>query len=314
MSNIVNADDYLIKIFQHCTIVGLGEGFHGLENSHKFFHMIFDNKKLQKIINIVILEFANVDYQGTLDKYIFGEDIYIKDIYKIWQESTQSPNMFGEQPVYFELLQKIRNINLTLPEGNKIRVLAGDPSIDWKSIHKADDYFCSVELRNIFPAQLAIDYGLVQNLNVLLIYGGYHLTKISNEALPATHWSITAHVNKKQPGAMKVIEVLNPQALHLVEQTQNWPLYSILDLSDSYEGNLPAETLFSEIYDNKGEKVILYQGYKIRDVFDALLYVGSSESWIMSEIPKSIFADKEYLNELNRRRQIIGWEPFSENL
>ncbi len=306
--NILNATDYMIETFQHYNIIGLGEGLHGLENSHRFFQMLFDNKKIQSLINFIIVEFANTDYQDIIDKFIFGENVEIQDIRKIWRESTQCIGSFGEAPVYLNLLKKIRNINLTLPNDKKIRVLGGDPSIDWNTIHNLDDYRKKIELRKIFPAHLAMKYGVLGNQKVLFIYSGLHLTKISDETSPETHWSITTHINKKYPGAMKVIEILNTKELHLQKETENWPLYSIIDVQENFSGELPAEKLFPEMYNDKG-KVILYRGYKIKDLFDALLYVGPTKKWKISEIPNNIFSDEKFLIELNRRREILGLKP-----
>src|SRR5437868_6142039 len=89
-----NAEEYIIQAFQQYNIIGLGEGGHHLENSHKFIQKMFDNKKIQATIDVVIVEFANVDYQSILDSYIFGEEVSIKELRKIWRESTQCIGRF----------------------------------------------------------------------------------------------------------------------------------------------------------------------------------------------------------------------------
>jgi hypothetical protein len=89
---------------------------------------------------VIIVEFANVDYQNILDRYIFGEEVNIKELRKIWRESTQCISRFGEAVIYFELLKKIRDVNAILPQNKKIRVLGGDPSIDWQLIKTQEDY------------------------------------------------------------------------------------------------------------------------------------------------------------------------------
>lgn len=58
-----SAEDYIIEMFKNSKIIGLGEGGHHLENAHQFFQKMFENKKIQEIIDIVILEFANASYQ-----------------------------------------------------------------------------------------------------------------------------------------------------------------------------------------------------------------------------------------------------------
>lgn len=313
-SNIkfVNAEDYIIKTFQKCNIIGLGEGEHHLENSHQFFQKMFDNKVIQKIINIVIVEFANTNYQDILDRYIFGEEVPINELRKIWRESTQSVGRFGEATIYFELLKKIRSVNFTLPLKNKIRVLGGDPPIDWKTVRSLDDYNKSNCQRDIYPAELAIQYGINQSMKVLVIYAEYHITKIMDQTTSDHSPNITTYVNDKYPAAMAVIAVLNPQEFQLERQTKNCTLYSIIDLDTDEIGNLPAEKYFTKIFDKNG-KVILFAGHKIKELFDAFLYVGSSESWKRADFLKSVFTDDEW-NELNRRRKMLGFHPFDDNL
>lgn len=311
INEIINAEDYIIQTFQNCNIIGLGEGGHHLENSHHFFQKMFDNKKIQEIINIVIVEFANTDYQDILDRYILGEEVPINELRKVWRESTQSVGRFGEATIYFELLEKIRTVNLSLSENNKIRVLGGDPPIDWKAVNSLEDYNKSNSQRDIYPAELAIEYGINRSMKVLVIYAEYHITKIIDKTASG-HPSITTYVNDRYPGAMKVIAVLDPQEFQLEEQTKNWPLYSIIDLDMGEICNLPAEKYFTQLFNKEG-RVTLFEGYKIKELFDAFLYVGPSSSWKRVDFPKSVFSDDEW-NKLNRRRKILGNTPLDDKL
>lgn len=308
---VTNAEDYIIQNFQNHNIIGLGEGGHHLENSHQFFQKMFDNKKIQETIDIVIVEFASSDQQDLLDRYILGEDVTFNELRKVWRESTQCIGRFGEATIYFELLQKIRNVNFSLPENNKIRVLGGDPSIDWKAVRSLEDYNKSNSQRDIFPAELAIKYGINRSMKVLVIYAEFHMTKIIGKTASG-HPSITTYVNDKYPGAMKVIAVLDTQKYQLEEQTKTWPLYSIIDIDTEEIGKLPAEKYLTELF-NKSGRVILFEYHQIKELFDAFLYIGSSESWKRVDFPKSVFSDNEW-NELNRRRQILGAKPFDDNL
>ncbi len=311
-SDGVNAEEYIIRTFQACNIIGLGEGGHHLEDSHKFFQKMFDNKKIQETIDVVIVEFANVDYQSILDKYIFGEDVSIKELRKIWRESTQCIGRFGEALIYFELLKKIRDVNALLPKNKKIRVLGGDPSIDWQLIKTQEDYFKIIANRDTLPAELAIDYGINQSKKVLLIYSEFHFVKINDNRIHPEHQSITTIVNNKHSGAMNVIAVLDPSNFQIEAITKNLPLYSIIDLKTSELGNLPAEKYFKEIFNDSGE-AILFKGYKTKDLFDVFLYIGPSELWKKVDFPKAVFSDDEW-NELNRRLKIIGLEPLDDKL
>src|SRR5262249_52940440 len=104
----------------------------------------------------------------------------------------------------------------------------------------------------------------------------------------------------------------NPETFQLEEQAKEWPLYSIIDLSKNEIGNLSAAKMFSSISNKKGEKLSLFEGYKTKDLFDAFLFVGLAKSWKIAGIPKDVFYDNEYKDELNRRRQIAGMKPLDE--
>lgn len=309
-----NAEEYILQIFKNHNIIGLGEGEHNLVDSHQFFQKLLSNKKIQETVNIIIVEFANAAYQDILDKYIFGEEVSVDELRKIWRESTQCINLFGEATVYFELLKKIRNINFTLTSNKKIRVLGGDPSIDWTSIRSLEDYLKINKTRDSFAADLAIEYGIKRSMKVLMIYAEYHLTKISDKAdnnrigLP----SITSNVNTKYPDSMQVIAVFNSKEFQLPEETKNWPLYCIVNLDKEEIGNLPAENYFTQIF-NKDGRVILFEYYKIKELFNSFLYIGQSENWQRVNFSKPGFSDEEW-NELNRRRQIFGDKPLNKKL
>ena len=49
-----DAIEYIVQTFQDCNIIGLGEGEHHLEDSHKFFQKMLNNKKIQEIIDVLL--------------------------------------------------------------------------------------------------------------------------------------------------------------------------------------------------------------------------------------------------------------------
>lgn len=311
---VMNAEDYILKTYDSVNIIGISEGLHGLENSHAFFTKLFDNSAIQKTVNILIVEFGSIAYQDVLDNYILGKDVDIKELQNVWRESGGNTTGNWDRPMYMRLLTQIRGINLKLTDRNKIRVLAADPAIDWKSVRTIHDYFKYLPQRDLSPAHLAIEYGISRNQKVLMIYGGTHFPKLSDETKDSSYWTITSIVNKRMPGSMKVIEILNPKNFKMNDTAFNFPLYSIVDLSQSPIGNLSSESLFPETTNQKGQKMIPYPGYNIKDLYDAFLYVGPSKSWTIADIAKAVFLDDEYWNELNRRSAIVWGQALDKNL
>ena len=274
---------------------------------------MFENKEIKDFLDVVILEFANTDYQDILDKYIFGDEVNIKELRKVWRESTGSPGRVWEATIYFDLLKKIRDANLSLPQGKKIRVLGGDPSINWKTINNLEDYRNQIEkTRETFPADLAIEYGINQRKKVLVIYAEFHITKVPDKKSEPNYSTITSLINKMQSDSMKVIGIVYSKTLLSQKQFENIPLYSVIDLSHNELGDSPASQFFEASFYKDGKEVVAFEGYKSKDLFDAFLYVGSFDLLTRCPMP-AIDLEKGDLKELNRRRNILGWKPFDEN-
>ena len=198
-----------------------------------------------------------------------------------------------------------------LPEKDKIRVLGGDPPINWKAIGSLEDYNKSNSQRDLYAASLAIEYGINRSMKVLVLYAEYHLTKIVDISV-SDHPTITSYVNDNYFGAMKVIAVLDPKEFQLEEQTKDWPLYSIIDFDMGEIKGFPADKYFTKIFNDNG-RMILFKNHEIGELFDAFLYIGPSAVWTWVDFPKADFTDNEW-NELNRRRQILGDTPLDDNL
>lgn len=75
-----------------------------------------------------------------------------------------------------------------------------------------------------------------------MLYSEFHFTKIVE-----SHDNITTYINYQCPGNIKIIAVLDPTVFHLENMSQNWPLYSIIDLDANEIGNYPAENYFTQI-------------------------------------------------------------------
>lgn len=302
----LSAEDFIVQLFKKTNILGLGEGGHHLENAHQFFQKIFASQKIQEMIDIVILEFLNTRYQDILDEYIFGQDIDRIELQKAWRESTQSASLFGESPLYFDLLKQVRDANKHLPQDKKIRILAGDPPIHWKTIKNVEAYHKQIGAdRQVFPAELAIKHGIQQGKKVLMLFSEFHLTKIPDKTIVPDYSTITSLVNQIKPDAMKVIGILYSKMLLSDKMFKNLPLYSIFDLFQDDLGNFPASHFFESSLYKDGDESIIFKNSKLKELFDALIYVGSFNHLKWCSIPSSHF-EMDALKELNRRRKIFG--------
>ena len=76
-----------------------------------------------------------------------------------------------------ELIRTVRTVNASLSEARRLRVVAGDPPIDWENITSAQDYRRWIELRDIYPADLIRRQVLDRGRRALVVYGQGHLQR-----------------------------------------------------------------------------------------------------------------------------------------
>lgn len=295
-----SAADFIAEKYKKYNIITVDEGPHGTVQIHEFLRALLQNKKISGTIRYLIVEFANISYQPVLDRYINGEAVSIKELQPLWRETTQAHSTNIENRVYLQLLKTIRNINSKLPANKKIRVLAGDPPIDWSKVNSLKEYFSCLSQRDVLPSQLAIKYGIDSSKKVLLIYGGAHLGKISDEKRDSAHWTIPFLINKKHPNSVLTVGAFNSHDHKQEKFNADIPLNSICDLSISSLGKLSVK---NEI--NPSAPL------RLKDIFDAVYFLGPSDKWVQGQ-PLPI--DSVYWKELNRRSIIVWGEGIDPKL
>jgi hypothetical protein len=272
---------FLTEKFNTFKVIGLDEGPHGTLQCHAFIRNLFDDMKFCSTLDYIIVEFVNVDFQSTLDRFINGEEITLEQIQNIWRHTTQSHTPLFESPVYLQLLETVREVNKRLPMNNSIRVLAGDPAMDWSGVKTRTEYIQRLSQRDVWPSELAIQYGIKADKNVLVIFGGMHLLKTSDPKKDSTRWTIPYYINQKYPNSMFTIGLLNSQA-------------------SSMETN---EIAVGYICESKNSPM--------EGLYDAYYYVGPSKKFIRSD-PGLI--DRNYWTILNERSKIVWGEEIDEKL
>lgn len=307
-NRFLNLEEYIYQSFLTHQVIGLGEGGHNLINAHQCIVKILMNQKIIDLLDVIILEFLNAKYQNILDSFMLGEDVGIFELQKLWRDSSQSPGLFGEASMYFELLKTIRRININLPQEKKIRVLAGDPPIDWDKIHTMSDYNQQLsygELRHSFPAEFITEFAIIQKKKILVIYSEFHITKIPDHKSSTSYSTITERVNHVSSDIMKSIAMIYSSELLEQEGILDLDIYSVIELLNDKIGQLPA-SIYWNLNDilQDGQKMKIFDNYQLKDIFDALIYIGAKDSLQWSK-PNTNHFDTKALQELNRRKSMF---------
>jgi len=105
---------------------------HGMKDVYDFIFSLIRNPAFPERVNDIVVECGNSLYQPELDRYISGEDVPFTEVRKVWRNTTQPMcDLSGFFERFFPL---VRALNQKLPPERRLRVLAGDPPIDWEQV------------------------------------------------------------------------------------------------------------------------------------------------------------------------------------
>jgi hypothetical protein len=302
-------------LFRTHPIVALDEGDHGNDRGHAFRLSLVRDSRFSTVVNDIVVEFGSARYQGLLDRFISGEDVPIAALRHVWQDTTQ-PHDIWDGHIYQEFFEVVRQVNASLSPDRRLRVLLGDPPIEWENVHSRGDHAKWFEQRDSFPAALIQREVLARNRRALLVYGSMHLVRhliginysVSNE--PWAEPLVTLlEKGGDQPKVFTVWTNTFTELGAMQADVRSWPQPSLAllagttlgaaDFADYY----PFQTERGEI--RNGQYVPISAGewrkLPMDQQFDAVLYVGSPSALVKSRVTPALCADAAY-REMRRER------------
>jgi hypothetical protein len=281
----------LLQVDKH-DLVALGEWHNTREDQDLRINLVRNPQFPKKVRNIVV-ECGNALHQETLDRFIAGLNVPKDEIQRVWRDTTQSPVGGGDSPVCEQFLNEVRSINFKLPEHQRLRVLAGDPPIDWAKINSAEEFQQFLRTRDEFAAQLLVREILDKKSKALLIYGAGHLWR-NNALNPAPN--LASLLDRSDPGGLFTVIRLGgtyPNTARLESlMPKSRPAFLALK-------GTPAADLDANEFIGRGLPVKLFPaGLGIGQVADACIYSGRRP-----DTPIAPYSpDAAYEKEKERRR------------
>jgi hypothetical protein len=109
---------------------------HGNEQVQAFLLSLVRDPRFPDAANDIVIETASARYQDVIDRFVRGDDVEASVLRHAWEDHTVS-NSLGAQAE--ELIRAVRVVDASLPEPRRLRVIAGDPPIDWDNIDTRRD-------------------------------------------------------------------------------------------------------------------------------------------------------------------------------
>lgn len=305
----------ILTAFHSHNLVAIDEGPHGNEQAHKFLRTLISDPRFLNQVNDIVVEFGNSLYQPLMDKFVQGGNVSIDSLRQVWQNTTQASDVW-DRPVYEEFFRTVRNINAFLPKEKQLRIILGDPPIDWTSIQRNEDIQYWQQRRDSYAANLIQHEVLDKHRRALIIYGGIHLQHkniFSNYEQDDNQWLVSQLEKSNKIKVYTIwifIDFLNNFSLNRT----SWPLPILIPLRGSSLGKID----FSWYYPYKITRGIVHnekytvippnkwRSFPMEKQFDAIIYFGNSSNITISQLSPAICLDFMYMQMRIQRMTLSG--------
>ena len=169
------AADYLVDAFDRFPLVGFSEPRHGAGGTREFLTSLIRHPRFAGTVNDIVVEFGNARYQDVADRYVAGEAVGRDQLKQIWENTTVATGVWTA-PMYEDMLREVRSLNGTVPESKRVRVLLGDPPIDWSVVRGPADEDMN-DWRDAHFAWVVEERVMKRGRRALLWIGGAHLSR-----------------------------------------------------------------------------------------------------------------------------------------
>jgi hypothetical protein len=297
----------ILAAFDTYEVVGMPEG-HGMKDVDDFILSLIRTPAFSDKVNDIEVECGNSLYQPTLDRYIAGEDVPFTEVRKVWRNTTQP--MCGTSGFFEEFFPLVRAINQKAAPGRRLRVLAGDPPIDWDQVKSAQDISKFAE-RDASIASVMEKEVLSKHRRALMLFGIFHL--MHGAGVGAGN-AVTIY-EKDYPNVTFVISDLGSFDTDLPALSSSsfasWPAPSLARAKGTWLGGLGLShfyppTIWTDKDCNVYNEFPKNEQKSMADLVDAFLYLGPQDLRLTEPMPADIALDADYTTELLRRETLAG--------
>ena len=286
----------IVEAFKTHPLVALGEGSHGNEQGHRFRLALVRDPRFADSVTDIVVESGSARYQDEMDRFVRGEDVPYEMLRRAWEDTTQ-PTPLWDLPIYEEFFRTVRDVNASLPIARKLRVLLGDPPVDWTDVQSTRD-LNKWGSRDSHAVELIRQHVLGRKRRALLIYGDDHFGRKSrslagtgDEPPP----NIVGLIEKAQLASVFVVHSETRMDLAALQpDVKSWPIPSLAMLAGTALGAAefePSPRLRTR---------------RMEELFDAVLYLGPPSSITFSMLAPERCRDAAYMEMRLGRLSMLG--------
>ena len=232
----VDARTAIVDAFTSYPLVALGET-HGHREGEDFLLDLIADARFAGVASDIVVEGGMSTDQPLVDRFIAGDDVSMQ---RAWRDAPST---------VVKVVQRVREINATLPKARRLRVLLGEPPFDQERTDRGSD-------RNRFAARLIEREVLGRRRRALLSYGSGHFVRRSASS------SLVALLERNAR-----VKVFN--------DVESWPVPSLALVRDTPLGI----SNFARYFPPTVVDIPPDLRVPMQDQFNAVLYLGQTVTW-----------------------------------
>ncbi len=175
----------ILRVLDSVPLVAIMED-HLLAEEGELYQRLLRDPRAPGRINDVIVELGNQLHQPLADRSVgwtAGPPVPADSLGMIWEDNTQAGLVTMYAPMYPAILDAVREANARVPPARRMRVLLGDPPVNWRTVTR-DQLWDAHKQRGNFMRALARDSVVARGRRGVLIAGGSHLMRSPHTAHP----------------------------------------------------------------------------------------------------------------------------------
>ena len=233
----------LLAEFARHPLVAFGEEHHN-DRQHAFLRSLVADPAFAGTVDDVVVEFGNARYQRLVDRWLLNRrpGVALARVRRAWLDTTQRSTWAG--PLYERFFRAVRAANMRVPPARRVRVLLGDPPIDWSKIRTNVQYERWIARRNTHYASVVERLVLARGRRALLIAGSSHLLRS-----PVHERNETGLLEVRHAGSVFVVlpeTAVLPGHRDVEQQLRSLPAPSLAPLAGTPFGAAPAAAFLGD--------------------------------------------------------------------
>lgn len=282
--------DEILGLFESHDVVLFGEQ-HDAWLNYEFRLGLLGSPGFADVVQDIVIESGNSMYQDLLDDYVLElRDVPMQDLRRVWRNTTM-PTGVWDPPIYEAFVHAVRDLNVSRNPDARLRLLAGDPPIDWSSVTTGAEYMPFLQQRDRTPFEVIEREVIQKGRKALVIYGGAHLVREERRSD-----NIAGLLDDKYPG--KAFVLIPWSSLYA-------PAARFHELTGLREGPAIIRLEHADWASLSGDQLFPYLGGEpVGSMMDAILFLGPGPDERL-EIEPEVLNDAAYQDELRRRNEVM---------